>query len=193
MRVVSIDVETSGLVPTYDLITQIGAVVMEDGVPVSEPFYTHVQPDWGKFKIAVAAAEAQIGGMEGFIEWVQTLKQAPIGLEVAKSFHAWCQTVEADRYPTIAYKAVFDWGFLDSKLFCYTSVFKQSPLSSTWIDVLDLARKHFQKSLPNNTLDAVCVALGIETKRSGHDALQDAILCGQVFHGLGGAYPRGNN
>lgn len=193
MKVLSIDVETSGLIPAYDFITQIGAVVMEDGEVVSEPFYTRVQPDWEKFKISVKAAEVQVGGMEGFVDWIAELKAAPVMLEVAKSFSAWTESVGAISLPNIAYKADFDWPFLENKLFSYKSVFKTPSLSPMWICVLNMARTHFKGTLPNNALDSVVAAFGIDIERSGHDALQDAILCGKVFHALGGAYPRGNN
>lgn len=190
MKVLSIDVETSGLIPAYDFITQIGAVVMEDGEVVSEPFYTHVQPDWDKFKISVRAAEVQIGGLEGFMDWIEKLKQAPPMLEVAKSFSDWAKVVDAKSMPNIAYKADFDWPFIENKIFSYKSVFKTPALSPMWICVLNMARTHFGGSLPDNRLDTVIAAFGLDTQRSGHDALQDAILCGKVFHALGGAYPQ---
>lgn len=192
MKVLSIDVETSGLIPAYDFITQIGAVVMENGEVVGEPFYTACQPNWDKFKIAVTAAEIQTGGLVGFIEWIESLKSAPTGSEVARLFCDWAQRNGVQELPNIAYKAEFDWAFLESRLFCFTSVFKTPALSPMWIDVLNMARRHFGKTLSNNSLDSVIFALELGIERSGHDALQDAILCGKVFHALGGAYPQTN-
>lgn len=183
-RVLAIDVETTGLISAYDYITEIGMAVMEGGEVVGTPLLIGVKPDMDKMKVSVGAAKVQCGTLDKFVAWIQDLETREAPLEAAKKVSQWCYDNNVSEIPNIAYNAVFDWSFFASKILSYRSLFKgPSPLSPVWIDVCDMARRTVH-DLPDAKLDTVLPALGLPTRKDSHNALQDAILCGRVYHEL---------
>lgn len=188
-RIIAIDLETTGLIAQYDYIVQIGAVAMVDGEVVGVPFSTRMKPDEDKLKITLGAMGAQCGdlktpeGQKRAAEWLSTLLDAPKGLEVAQEFKEWCVTHDALKSPTVAHNAFFDAAFMREKLFCFTSVFKTPPLSPMWIDTLTMA-KHAWPTGKKYGLNECLFAAELPSRPDHHDALQDAVLCGRLYHHL---------
>ena len=184
-RIIALDLETTGLSPMYDYITQIGAVVMEDGVPTEQTFFHNVQPNLSKYKISGEALSVQVGDMEDedFAEkaavWLQSLKDRPSAKEVAEKLSDWCYKVNAWDIPVVAHNAAFDHSFINGWSFSYRGAFYDW-LSPVWIDTKEMAAKVIGRG-GNYGLDAVCARYEITKRTGGHNDLQDAILCGQVY------------
>lgn len=192
MRVVALDLETTGLSSQYDQILQIGVAVMERGEVIGEPFYTRVQGSV-KLKISLEALDAQIGvlsapdGPDRLAEWYRLVMDAPSSRDVAVAFRAWAEAMECARYPVVAHNASFDyafcanwWGFQQRVLFGY-----RSPLSPMWICTKELAQQDERfTGMKSFGLDQVAKVLDLPPRPAEHDALQDAILAGKVFHAL---------
>jgi len=195
-RIIAIDFETTSHNPVYDYIVEIGAALIHDGVTV-DTFQRHIQPNPQKFKINSEALTVQIGEIvddagdvmpdaaERIAQWFTNKLSAPTSRVVAEDFVKWCQSIGASSIPVVAHNAGFDHGFYHNWRFQQQARFKDGALSPVWIDTQEMARI----IAPGGPqlgygLDALCVMLGIEKRTGGHDALQDAILCGQVYFKL---------
>jgi DNA polymerase-3 subunit alpha (Gram-positive type) len=182
-RILAIDVETTGLNSQYDYITQIGAVVMEDGNIAGEPFYTRVQPNLGKAKISLEALAVQSGDIttpEGFkaaTDLMQAWVDAPSAKDVAALFATWLGTTPP---PTVAFNAGFDMGFLSQWVFQQKASFGKTNLSPITICPMVMAKAVYPGGKQYN-LDAVLILCGLPQRPKAHDALQDAILAGQAY------------
>lgn len=185
-RILAIDVETTGLNSQYDYITQIGAVVMEDGQITGTPFYTRVQPNLGKAKISLDALKVQSGDIkdeEGLKAVYETLKawgSAPSARDVAGLFAEW---LGAAPPPTVAFNAGFDMGFLSQWMFQQKAAFGKTNLSPITICPMVMARTVYPGGKQYN-LDAVSVLCSLPPRPAAHDALQDAILAGRCYFNL---------
>ena len=182
-KVLAVDVETTGLNSQFDYITQIGAVIMEDGNIVGEPFYSRIQPNLKKAKISLEALEAQSGDIttpEGFkaaTDLMQAWVDAPPAKEVAALFAEWLGT---NPPPTVAFNAGFDLGFLSQWIFQQKAAFKNALLSPITICPMVMAKQRYPGGKQYN-LDAVSVLCSLPQRPAAHDALQDAILAGQQY------------
>lgn len=189
-RIIALDLETTGLNAQFDYITQIAAVVMEDGEIVGLPFYSRVQPSLDKFKVSLGALAVQCGDLltdEGQAEaagWFKAMLEAPAPREVALEFVKWLESVEGHKHPVVAHNAAFDMGFMSQFVFQQRTAFgKAQKLCPLVIDTLSLSRL----AMPGGAsygLDGVLLACGLNERPGAHDALQDAILCGQVYFKL---------
>jgi DNA polymerase III epsilon subunit-like protein len=190
-KIVAIDFETGGLSPQYDPILQVGAVVMDREGPVGDPFYTPVKPNMEKLKISLGALSVQVGdmttsaGVSAFGDWLQGLHAAPSSQEVANQLVEWARKVGARNIPNVAQNAAFDYGFFSSWQFQQKSAFSRGSLCPVWIDTIEMARQLYPGGPPQGYgLDALCLLLDLPKREGAHNALQDAILCGQVYFKL---------
>lgn len=189
-RIIAIDLETTGLSSQYDYIVQVGAIVMENGEPASDPFYSRVQPSLDKLKISTGALAAQAGdvttkeGRGKVAEWLGCLYDSPPSRDVAESFLEWAEKVGSSTVPTVAHNAAFDYGFFSSWQFQQKAAFKhRQPISPVWIDTIAMARLAYPGGR-SYALDEVLLLCSLPPRPTNHDALQDALLCGQVYFKL---------
>lgn len=191
MKVVALDLETSGLSSQYDQILQIGAVVMDDGEIVGTPFYERIRP-FEKFKVSLEAAGAQIGSPEdpdfgtNLGAWLSGLMAAPTSRDVFIKMLEWSESLGLESVPVVAHNAGFDKGFFSQWRNLYRVATAGSPvLGPTWICTMELAMtKRAELGIKKFGLDVVAAALGLPARSDAHDALQDAILCGQAYYQL---------
>lgn len=186
-RIVAFDVEASGLVAKYDQITELAAVIMEDGEVDGTPFQSRIKLRATQ-KISLEVLGLQFGALE---EWksvgraLKALYDAPEPATVVSDFAAWAQIEEARHLPNVAWNASFDYGFYREMFGAFTNTLGGAILSPCWICAMDLFKHTFTDAKRAN-LNAACVALGV-TKREedqGHSALQDAILAGNCYFAI---------
>jgi DNA polymerase III epsilon subunit-like protein len=187
-RYIALDVETSGLNSTYDQIMQIAVVPMERGEIVGDPYYTRILPS-SKFSIKREALEVQAGEVTGdtLKEWWDSLTRDGVeSREAMSGLIEWSRAGNYGGLPVVAHNASFDWGFVNQWIFIWRVMAGQkSPLGPWWICTKTLAQNHSHfEGCKKFGLDVVAAGCGLPPRPKEHDALQDAILAGQVYHRL---------
>ncbi len=152
------DIETTGLYPAKDRITEIGAVKVENG-KISDKFSTFVNPGMpipefitkltGITDEMVADAPDTNAALESFIEFTGGL-------------------------PVVAHNASFDTGFIKHHARLNNKIF-----NNTILDTLQLSRYLFPE-LSKHKLDAVAKHLGIRLDNH-HRAVNDAQATAEIF------------
>lgn len=155
---IALDLETTGLYPGQDEITEIGAVLLRDG-QVVEKFQTFVDPK--------RPLPAEIVKLTGITD--EMLKGAPELPQALDQFLAF-----AGARPLIAHNAAFDLSFLQEA--CRKT---GRPFAPTSVDTLLLAR-HLLPSLSRHKLDIVARHLHLP-EFSHHRAEDDAATAGLIF------------
>ena len=155
---VAFDLETTGLSPSQDAITEFGAVILKDG-EVAATFQSFVNP---KRKL-----EQQNIELTGITD--DMLKDAPDISEVLPEFLRFCGGL-----PLVAHNADFDVGFLNAAAERLGIDF-----NPTYIDTLVLAQ-NLQPQLSKHKLDLVAAALHLP-EFNHHRASDDALTCGQIY------------
>jgi DNA polymerase III epsilon subunit-like protein len=186
--IIAIDLETSGANNLYDQILQVACVRMRGEEVVGTPFSMRVKP-LARFKISLEALEAQVGDLDGdsIKNWWEALQEDGVESKTAMSeLIAWAEEHEAAKYPNVAHNASFDWSFIHKWEFTYRVMCgNKSPLSPRWICTLAMAQQHPHfEGAKKFGLDVVCQGLGLPPRPKAHDALQDALLAGRVYHRL---------
>lgn len=167
---VVLDTETTGLYPDVgDRVVEIGAVRLENWVPVAEINHL-VQPDR-----QMSAGASAINGITD-----EDLIGQPRFSEIATSF-----LELVDGALLVAHNAKFDASFLSSELlisgYGQTTEIQDRVLPNPWLCTMLLARRcfHFQR----NNLAAVAHQLGIGMSQT-HRALDDVQLTAEVLKRL---------
>ena len=155
---VAFDLETTGLSPSQDAITEFGAVILKDG-EVAATFQSFVNP---KRKL-----EQQNIELTGITD--DMLKDAPDISEVLPEFLRFC-----GGRPLVAHNADFDVGFLNAAAERLGMDF-----NPTYIDTLVLAQ-NLLPQLSKHKLDLVAAALHLP-EFNHHRASDDALTCGQIY------------
>ena len=185
---VALDLETSGLSPQYDQVLQVAVVPMEAGQIIGEPYYKRVLP-LDKFRISREALAAQIGEVtpDTLKKWWEDItRDGEESREVLEGLRQWALDGGYDALPVVAHNASFDWGFFNQWVYIWrVRMGHRSPLGPLWICTKETAQRHphFAGARSFN-LDIVSQGLGMPPRPKAHDALQDAILAGQVYHAL---------
>lgn len=189
--VLSIDFETTGLIPNYDYPTSFSAVVFDEGEPTGDVFTRKIVPG-DKAKISLEALMVQGLDLksEGFRDRLtETIKDlfpdnAVTAKECMEDFAKWSTGSGYNLLPNVAHMASFDWPFFEQKLAINRSVHLGNALSPIWICTKALAC-HLWPDKAAKNLDSVLLALGLPKRDSmGHDSLEDAVKCGQAYFGL---------
>lgn len=147
---VSIDLETTGLDPKTDKITEIGAVKVKNGV-IKDTFETLVNPG--------RKLEPRVAELTGLRE--EDLSKAPYIAEVLPGLLDFLEDL-----PLLGHSVLFDFSFL--KKAC---VNEKLELDKQAVDTLKIARKYLA-DLEHRNLDFLCVHYGIP--HQAHRALEDA-------------------
>lgn len=158
---VAFDIETTGLDPEQEEMTEIGAVLMHEG-KVLEKFETFVNP--GKpipYKIT------ELTGIRD-----EDVKDAPSPRVAMEAFLAFAQN-----YPLVAHNASFDIGFMSA--LCEREGLHFAPRV---IDTLTLSQC-LMTQMRRHKLNLVAAALGLPDFRH-HRASDDAMTCGRILERL---------
>ena len=158
---VSIDLETTGLDPKKDKITEIGAVKVEEG-RVTDRFHTLVNP-----RRELEERIREITGIED-----DMLKDAPGIEEVIGNVLDFCQDL-----PLLGHHVIFDYSFLKR-----AAVNNNLKFECRGIGTLALCRKFMPKEEKKN-LTAACRYFNIENENA-HRALSDAWAAHKLYQEL---------
>ena len=154
------DLETTGLNPASEEITEIAAVRVVEG-EIRDSFQTYVNPH--------KPIPAEITELTGISD--ETVADAPDLDKAVPEFLAWAGE---GQYPLVAHNAAFDIGFI-------TAAAKRSGLAfdPVYIDTLPIAQA-LLKQLKKFKLDIISNALGLPDFNH-HRASDDAAVCARIF------------
>lgn len=180
-KILAFDLETSGLSSKYDDVLQIGAIVMECGVPVGEPFSVRIKPDAERMKVSLQVVGLTMGRIDegSLIEFFKTWERGVEYLPALTAFCAWAEAVGAGSLPVIAWNASFDYSFYMDRLMRFTTVMKRPPLSPVWICPMTMF-KRLDSTHRSYSLESVAGRYGV-VRPAVHDALEDAKLAGFLY------------
>lgn len=157
-RFVVFDIETTGLSPVNDNITEIGAVLVEGGT-IKDQFSTFVNPQMDiPYKIQ------ELTGITN-----EMVEDAPLVEEALADFMEFSKDAIM-----VAHNADFDTGFIAEKCALVGIEYSHEK-----IDTLMLARV-LLTNIKRFTLDKVCKELGINLK-GHHRAVNDAAATAEIF------------
>jgi len=160
-EMVAFDIETTGLSPKTERITEIGAVKLRGGVIV-DTFSTFVNP--GK------AIPAKIVELTGITDAM--VADAPGEAEAVQAFLEFCGDA-----PIIAHNAGFDTSFIRA-----ACTRMEKPYTPSVIDTLTFCRA-MVISKRQHSLDKMAKYFGVENP-SHHRAVNDAQVCAQIWVAL---------
>lgn len=156
---VVLDVETTGMQPPADRITELGAIRVRNGRIVDE-FNELINPEreipWGVVRLTGITNDM--------------VKNKPTALQVFPRFADWLRDSIV-----VAHNAPFDRFFIDTH---WQEVFG-APTANTWLCSVRLSRKLYP-GLKSRSLGPLCQALGIPIERL-HRAGDDARLTAHVL------------
>ena len=152
------DIETTGLYPAKDRITEIGAVRVVEG-RICDTFSTFVNPG-----IPIPKAITDLTGINDAM-----VADAPGPGQALESFLKF-----AGELPVVAHNASFDTGFIKAAAKAHNMKFE-----NIIIDTLQMSRSLFPK-LGKHKLDTVAKHLGVSLENH-HRAINDASATAEIF------------
>lgn len=152
------DIETTGLNPGRDVLTEIGALRLQNG-EITERFSTFVNPG--------RPISAEITKLTGITD--EMVANAPPQEQAVTEF---LDFVGSD--VLVAHNADFDISFINA-----AANLLNLPLHNTYLDTLELSRLLFPQ-LKRHKLDIVAAHLGIPLE-THHRAIEDATATAQIF------------
>ena len=157
-RFVVFDIETTGLDPMRDGITEIGAVLVENG-EVTDRFHTLVNPE-----MPIPENIVELTGITD-----EMVKDCPTASQVIPAFLDFAKDAVL-----VAHNASFDMGFIHQKAASHGMTVKNKVL-----DTLAVTRRLFPR-LKTHKLSAVAQHLNIDMERA-HRAVDDALAAAKIF------------
>ena len=159
-----VDIETTGLRPSYDSIIEIGAIMYENGVAV-DSFSSLLQPKVNELGDYVSPFITQLTGITN-----EMLDSAPPTEQVLWEFFDFL----GDSI-IVGYNVNFDVNFLYDATLAYLGEY----MMNDFIDILRLAKKLFPE-MPHHRLGDMTARFGIINK-SAHRALSDVEATFECF------------
>lgn len=157
---ISIDLETTGLNPRRDRITEIGAIKVIDGA-VTETFSTLVNPG--------RKLDPEIAALTGIRD--EELECAPVIGQVLPGLLDFLEDL-----PFLGHSILFDFSFLKK-----AAVDQRIEFRKQAVDTLRIARKYLSH-LEHRSLDFLCLHYGIP--HQAHRALEDAVATEALYRRL---------
>lgn len=158
-----VDLETTGLSPTHDRITEVGAVKVRGGETLGE-FQSLVHPG--------IPIPPQVSALTGISDWM--VRDAPPVGGVLPAFLEFAHSTVF-----VAHNARFDLGFLRAELERHGF----PPLDPVVVDTARLARRLLRDEVRDARLSTLAAHLHSRV-RPAHRALPDARATVDVLHGL---------
>lgn len=156
---ISFDIETTGLSPSSDRITEIGAVRIVNGT-IADSFDTFVNPE--------RSIPAKITQLTSITD--EMVKDAPSEEEALQAFFKFC----GEDAVLVAHNADFDTSFIRA-----ASVRHGMKFENTYIDSIPMCRSLI-KDIKNYKLDTVAKYLKLDDFHH-HRACDDAATLGKIF------------
>ncbi len=166
-KFIAFDIETTGLNPYYDRIIELGAVVFENGVPISK-FSTLVNPE-----TLISQEASKINHITN-----DMLKDAPSENEVYKKFIEFMKPALNSEVPICAHNALFDISFITNTLNRLGYNYNIS-----YIDTLSISRNILDNQVINHKQDTIAKYFNIVNEEQ-HRAVTDAETCGKILDKL---------
>lgn len=166
------DIETTGLSPERETITEIGAVKIMDGEVVNT-FSRLINP-----KREIPPQITELTGITN-----EMVKDAPTIEEVLPEFIDFCGRRNSVKNTIVAHNAKFDTGFIKAEIERLNSMAdddeKKVSFDYPVIDTLELSKELFPNE-KSHKLDLVCERLGVSLENH-HRALDDAKATAEAF------------
>lgn len=159
---IAFDIETTGLSPNHDRMTEIGAVRIRNG-EIIESFDTFVDP-----QMPIPAKITELTGITDAM-----VKDAPSELEALKAFYDFC----GKNTVLIAHNAPFDTSFIRTAAIRHGMTFDYP-----FIDTVPMSRSML-KDIKNHKLNTVADYLKLG-KFNHHRACDDADMLAKIFIAL---------
>lgn len=161
-KYIAFDVETTGLDPYSDRIVELGAVVFENGQPITQ-FSTLVNPG-----MPIPPAATSVNHITN-----EMLSEAPLETQIYPQLIVFLGDALQGETPICAHNARFDIGFLRVTL-------QRLGFSGdiSYIDTLGLSRKYL--TLNDYKQGTVATHYGLINENS-HRAASDAMVCGKIL------------
>ena len=194
MKVIALDLETSGDDPQKHAVVQVGVVLadLSDGIKVVASKCWLVAPKMHYRKTDKPAREySEVAKMIHGHSLENLIKDGIQPEQVVKEIDEFIASNGFSGRSNIAYNSVFDQSFIkallmDAAQFVYSEKEKRrtpqiplNPFWGTWYDVYEQSRRKLK--LDDYKLETVAAHYGLE-QPAVHDALADAMLALQVFY-----------
>lgn len=155
---VSIDIETTGISPKFNKITEIGAVRIRDGQVVAT-YNQLINP-----QATISEEITQLTGID-----YEMIRNAPVFEEMVDEFLEFCQ-----EDPIIGHNILFDFSFIKTNVLTVHKRFEKSA-----VDTYELATV-FHKGLGSKSLTSLCEYYRIDREKA-HRALHDAMATHELY------------
>lgn len=182
-RFLSLDFETGGTDPKRNFPVSLGVALFDSGKMVDGKEWVIAPPSYkGKISREYDVNALSVSGLT----WKQILEGNP-SAKVVQGLHEFAQEHGASQLPILAYNAPFDLAFYSELLFAASSWNNHTkrmdlaapPLYGPWQCVRMLAQRVLFAQ--ETGLDAVSAKVGLTRTGTKHGALEDAILCAEVY------------
>ena len=189
--IITLDFETSGTDHNRHAPVTLGvAIIDEAGVKVAQDEWLFAPPY--HYKTGKVTREYDINAMLIHeVPWPRIVKHGTPCADVLRELGDMAESHHAGNALVLAYNAPFDFGWYSTCLFLAGGYDRQSqsfkpappPIVGPWQCVMLLAKREYPH-LPDHKLDTVAKHLGLARTTDAHGALEDALLCYEIYKAI---------
>jgi DNA polymerase III epsilon subunit-like protein len=184
MKFIALDFETGGLDPQRHGVVSLGLAIFENGEVVDSREWIVAPPTnkAGKITVEYDVNALAING----VSWAQ-IKNGVSEAETLRQAIQFADLHGVRDSLIVSHNTAFDAAFLSQMVFrCGSWNYGKyeafpEPLRGPWACTRRMATT---LGLPDMKLDTVCAQYGLSRTGEHHGALEDAVLCGQVYNRL---------